>query len=135
MGRSDRQGKRAMSDHKVTRSEETYFIARVQHWADFFYLGDWRIEAYTSTQVTENSAECEIWHNAHGAHILLRKTFDRGAPSKAFLNQLALHEVCHVLLCDLKRLIADRCFTDAQAETAEHAVIRRLEKVLLKRSE
>ena len=113
--------------YKTTTKELAYYEARVHHWQRVLSLGDWKIEVFDAT--IDESATCEMWHNARGAHIRLSNRFHY-APPKQFLDTLALHEVCHVLLCDLKRLIFERSVSDAQAETAEHAVIRRLESAL-----
>jgi hypothetical protein len=113
--------------HKTTAKEEIYFESRVRHWLRVLSLGDWKVEVYREKM--EESAICEMWLNAHGAHIKLKDAFVY-RPSKLFLDRLALHEVGHILLCDLKRLIKDRCVTEEMAETAEHAVIRRLESAL-----
>ena len=114
--------------HKTTRKDEDYFEARVHHWLRVLGLGDWMVEVYRS-KLTDMSAACELWHDAHGAHIMLNEEL-KYQPPKRWLNRLALHEVGHVLLCDLKRLTKDRCVTDSMIDTAEHAVIRRLENAL-----
>lgn len=113
--------------YKTSAKELAYFEGRVRHWVRALHLGDWKVEVFFGT--IEESATCEMWHNAHGAHIRLSNRFNY-APGKEWLDRLALHEVCHVMLCDLKRLINERTTTDAQSETAEHAVIRRLENLL-----
>ena len=113
--------------HKTTKRELAYFESRVRHWVRALHLGDWKVECWT--EKIEESATCEMWNNAHGAHIRLNAEF-KYPPSKAWLDRLALHEVAHILLCDMKRLIFERSVSDAQAETAEHAVIRRLETAL-----
>lgn len=113
--------------YKTTAKEADYYEARVHHWLRVLSLGDWKVEVWRDT--IEESATCEMWHNAHGAHIRLSDRFHY-RPSKRFLDTLALHEVGHILLCDLKRLINDRMVTDSMAETVEHAVIRRLENAL-----
>ena len=110
--------------HRTTKRELEYFESRVFHWVRTLHLGDWKVEVFTDK--IEESATCEMWHNAHGAHIRLTDSM-KYPPSKKWLDRLALHEVAHILLCDLKRLIFERSVSDAQAETAEHAVIRRLE--------
>jgi hypothetical protein len=114
--------------HKTTNKEVDYFEARVKHWLHVLSLGDWKVEVYAE-KLEDMSACAEMWHAAHGAHIKLNAEFIY-QPSKRFLDRLALHEVGHILLCDLKKLINDRVVTDAMAETAEHAVIRRLENAL-----
>lgn len=114
--------------YKTTRRDEAYFEARVRHWLRRFSLGDWKVEVYRKPLV-EMSAACETWRDAHGAHIMLNSTLD-SAPSKRWLDRLALHEVGHVLLYDLKQLVNSRVVTDSMVDTAEHAVIRRLENAL-----
>jgi hypothetical protein len=114
--------------YKTTRKDEDYFRSRVKHWLIQLSLGDWKVEVYRK-KLIDMSAGCEMWHDAHGAHIQLNEEFPY-QPEKRWLDRLALHEVCHVLLCDLKKLINARVVTDAMADTAEHAVIRRLENAL-----
>lgn len=114
--------------YKTTRKDEEHFEARVRHWVRELHLGDWKIEVYRK-KLEDMSACCEMWHDAHGAHIMLNTEF-KYQPTKPWLDRLALHEVGHVLLCDLKRLINCRMVTDSMAETAEHAIIRRLETAL-----
>lgn len=92
-------------------------------------LGDWKIEVYR--EAIDNSAEVHLWHNDHGAHVKLNKEFAY-KPERIWLDRLALHEVCHILLCDLSRLTKDRYTTPDAIETAEHAVVRRLENALTK---
>jgi predicted metal-dependent peptidase len=113
--------------HKTTNAELDYFESRVRHWIRELHLGDWKVEVFTESM--EESATCEMWHSAHGAHIRLNAEF-KYRPSKKWLDRLALHEVGHILLCDLKRLIFERQVSEWQAETVEHAVIRRLETAL-----
>ncbi len=117
-------------NHKTTAKELAYYEKRVFHWLRTLSLGDWNVDVFLGT--IDESATCEMWHNAHGARIRLSNRFHY-APSQSFLDTLALHEVAHILLCDLKRLINDRVVTEAMAETAEHAVIRRLENALCAR--
>lgn len=114
--------------YKTTQADIRYYRKRVQHWMKRLSLGDWKVEVYLD-DTGEDSARVEMWHNAHGAHIRLNEKL-ASKPHPYFLDSLALHEVSHILLCDLKRLINDRVCTDAMAETAEHAVIRRLENAL-----
>lgn len=114
--------------YKTTRQDEDYFEARVKHWLKVLSLGDWKVEVYRKL-LTDMSAACEMWHDAHGAHIMLNSELAY-RPLRPWLDRLALHEVGHVLLCDLKRLIKDRVVTDNMIDTAEHAVIRRLESFL-----
>lgn len=114
--------------YKTTMKDEAYFEACVKRWLLRLSLGDWKVEVYRKKQV-DMSAGCEMWHDAHGAHIQLNAEFPY-QPTKPWLNKLALHEVGHILLCDLKRLIKDRCVTDSMIDVAEHAIIRRLENAL-----
>jgi hypothetical protein len=119
--------------HRTTAAEERYFVQRVRHWAEFLSLGDWRISVYAA-DTGEDSGHCELWRDSHGAHIKINKRFPT-KPSRVFLDKLALHEVAHVLLADLKKLINERCVTDILADTVEHAVIRRLENALTSRDD
>lgn len=114
--------------YKTTRKDEDYFEERVRHWLAVLSLGDWRVDVYRK-KLVDMSACCELWHNSHGAHITINEEFDH-QPTRPWMDKLALHEVGHVLLCDLKRLINDRSVNDNMADTAEHAVIRRLENAL-----
>jgi hypothetical protein len=114
--------------HKTTRREEEYFESRVRHWLKVLSLGDWKVEVYRK-KLVDMSACCEIWRDAQGAHIMVNEEFPY-QPSKPFLDRLALHEVGHCLLYNLKRLVYDRVVSDSMVDTAEHAIIRRLENAL-----
>lgn len=114
--------------HKLTAKEVNYFVERVRHWVKVLSLGDWKIEAY-SKKLTDMSAACETWRNARGAHIMINEELDY-PPARKWLDRIALHEVGHVLLYDMKELINCRVVTDGMIETAEHSVIRRLENAL-----
>ena len=114
--------------HKTTRAEERYFEARVKHWQKALGLLDWRVNAYMQ-KLDDRAAECEQWFEAHGAHIRLN-TEQEHRPSKQHLDRVALHEVCHLLLSDMKGLIYSRTVTENQANTIEHGIIRRLENAL-----
>lgn len=89
--------------YKTTRKDEDYFEERVRHWLAVLSLGDWRVDVYRK-KLVDMSACCELWHNSHGAHITINEEFDH-QPTRPWMDKLALHEVGHVLLCDLKRLI------------------------------
>jgi len=114
--------------YKTTRRDEDYFASRIRHWIARLSLGDWKIEIYRK-KLTEMSAACEMWRDAHGAHIMLNSELDY-APGKRWLDRLALHEVGHVLLYDFKQLINNRVVTESMTDTTEHAMIRRLENAL-----
>ena len=115
--------------HKTTRAEERYFEARVKHWQNVLSLGDWRIDAYRE-KLVDRSAECQQYDEAQGAHIRINTELAH-KPNRDWLDQVALHEVCHLLLAEMKRQIYSRVVTDNMANIAEHAVIRRLENALL----
>lgn len=114
--------------YKTTLKDEDYFAGRVRHWLRFFSLGDWKVEVYRK-KLTDMSAACEFWKDSQGAHIMLNEELAY-RPSKTWLNRIALHEVGHILLYHMKQLIYNRVVTDGMADTAEHAVIRRLESAL-----
>ncbi len=114
--------------YKTSAADEAHFEARVRYWLKVLSLGDWKVEVFRA-DTGEDSAHAEMWHDAHGAFIKLSELL-KYKPTKRWLNALALHEVAHILLCDLKRLIKDRVVTDNMADTAEHAIIRRLENAL-----
>lgn len=51
-------------------------------------------------------------------------------PTRELIEQVALHEVLHVLLADLSYLGTCRYVSRAELDTAEHRIVRRLEHVL-----
>ncbi len=115
-----------MKDHKISEAEERYFISRVRHWQKHLSLGDWLIEAYKGETDGGNNGECELWRESKGAHIRIKDSMVY-RPTKRWIDRLALHEVCHVLLADLQELVDQRSVTDYQKECAIHTIIRRLE--------
>ncbi len=115
--------------HKTDKRDIDYFESRVKVWQKCFGLQDWNISAFIG-DTGENMATADMWHDAHGAQIKLALAF-KYRPERKWLDRLAMHEVAHVMLCDLVRLTRMRSVSEWQIEAAEHAIIRRLENLLV----
>lgn len=111
--------------HKISAKEAKYFKQKVLYWQNFFGLKDWLIAAYPSP-LKGISGAAKMWPENRGAHIMINETLPH-QPTMEWINRLALHEVCHVMLADMRF-----AGTKKEMNKAEHSVIRRLENALAK---
>jgi hypothetical protein len=114
--------------YKTTRKDYKYFSERVKYWQEKFNLGDWRIELCLE-ELEDVMAECQMWYDSHGAHVRMNTNFPNPI-DRQYINKLALHEVCHILLADFRRLANERIVTNEMLTLTEHAIVRRLETLL-----
>lgn len=112
----------------VTGRQFAYFEARCGHWADLLGLKDWIIDAQLSD--IDTPAAVELMQDSHSATIHLNRK-QAHSPKDAYLNRVALHECLHIMLCDLVTLARSRTVLENEIEWVQHAIIRRLESVLL----
>ena len=112
----------------LTEEQQEAFSLYLKVWQERLGLQDWRIER--SKKATRNMSEVEIFHPNR---LALYRIGDFGAEtiSELSMESTALHEVLHVLLCELVNQAAYGIEGKA-LESAEHRVVHVLEKLLLK---
>lgn len=127
-----------MTDNYTTTPEHfALFKHEAQWFIDLFGLWDWRVEFRHELQEGDLAA-CE--HNTGcGKVATLTLSTDWGDhnPTPEQMRKTAFHEVCHLLLADA---LGAACFMDLSPQQrfmhldrAHHAIIRRLENVVLSR--
>ena len=109
----------------------------VEYWIRYLGLSDWAIsvteESLPARDETVVSRAFMNW-TQRAAKITLNSAYRQSSENTGPMDsveRVALHEVLHILLCDLVNTCADQ--RDAYcnvADSAEHAVIRRLMTVL-----
>jgi hypothetical protein len=113
---------------KTSAKDFALFQAECERWQQRLSLGDWEFrcqhDACTGLAgvmtLVENKLAC----------FTLNTVWDTDPVSNDALKAVAKHEVLHVLLAELEDLGRSRVNTPALANQIEHAIIRRLEKVL-----
>lgn len=112
---------------KTTKKQYDYFADKVEHWQDFWHLGNWRIEVVVGDS-GENYAHVHIVQVARAATIVLSDSSNESV-SNYQLNKTAFHEVCEILLTQLIKC-ADAAAASDKVEEISHDIIRRLENIV-----
>ena len=108
-----------------TNEQVEDFDRYMQEWQAVLGLHSWRIERVPG----RSKAMAEVTLD-YEARLACYKIGNFGATpiTDCSLNETALHECLHILLRDL--IMAAQSKDDARLESAEHAVINTLEKLL-----
>jgi hypothetical protein len=105
------------------------FKAECERLVSSLGLHDWRVY-YRFEKVDGGLAACETIWEGKVATITLNPEQENCSKGEVDVKRTARHEVIHLLLGELRALNGKRLVTEGQWEAAEHAVVRRLEKVL-----
>jgi len=111
----------------VTEDHANLFRVLVRKWQEKLNLMDWRVER--STKKTRAMADVMIDASARLACYRLGD-FGSAPINEDTLEELAIHELLHVMLTDFKVICQSNASTEEQLCSAEHSVINRLEKLL-----
>lgn len=119
----------------TTPEHFSLFKSEAQLFIDAFGLWDWRVDFRHESQ-DGSLAACE--HNTGCgkiATLVLSTDWAEHEPIPERVRQTAFHEVCHILLADA---LDAACYLDLSPQQrylhldrAHHAIIRRLENVVL----
>lgn len=118
---------------KTTAKHFEIFKAACEHYRQKLGLTDWEFR-YGHRDHNDGDALAWVYCNVEGrvASVWLAVEWgDYDAPTKANLWHMARHEVLHVLMADVMQLASlQHGSAPATRGQAEHAIIRRLERVL-----
>ena len=117
------------ADSKTTARDFVVFKSACEEWLDYFSLREWRV--FYEHGDSDSFAWCSSDHDGRCATLGLSTNWKHVQPTAVSVRRSALHEVLHLLICDISYLVNSRVCTDAILETAQHAIIRRLEHVIL----
>ena len=112
----------------LTEDDKRAFDGYVKVWQERLGLIDWRIER--SKKSTKNMSEVVIYHPNRLANYRIGDDFGATSVTPESLEATALHEVLHVLICELVNQQAYG-IDGAVLQSAEHRVVHVLEKLLM----
>lgn len=115
--------------NKTNQNHYKLFQKTCDFWIKELGLTDWKIY-YFHQDEKDSYAWITPDSEAKQASIGLSVDWSDSKITKDMLKYCAKHEVLHLLLADLVQTGKYRQSSDTDFTTAQHAVIRRLEKVL-----
>lgn len=121
---------------KITKKDFQFFKKECQKWIDKLHLNDWKIY-YGFQKDEDNFATFSSHYRARQCTIKLAKSFGKKGEVAIYkkreqMKETAFHEVVEgMLLARLEGLARDRNWDDAEWEAEAHAVIHRLQRILL----
>ena len=111
---------------KTSKADFKYFRAKCEEVIDELSLRDWKFY-FSHADVDEAYAWVRPDSQAKQATVGLSVDWTGTKVTKEMLTYCAKHEILHVLLADLVNIGKNRTSTAQEFETAQHAIIRRLE--------
>lgn len=115
---------------KTTAKDFAVFKSACEEWVTQIGLHDWTL-FYEHQTCDGGFAWCDASFEGRTATVGLSVEWKDTKPTPERLRRSALHEMLHLLLWELRHLINSRVCTEHMIEAAEHAAIRRLERLLL----
>ena len=113
--------------HKVTTQHFQIFVKACKFWCKQFGLLDHRINYYYDKLDDDSTCACTSTERESRCVAISLNTSWIVAVSKTRLENVALHEVMHVLLGDLTELANQRFTSEEDIDTANEAAVVRLE--------
>lgn len=125
---------------KTNKKDFEIFTSECEYFVELLGLTDWKIYYTHELWSNDSYANCDLNIPARVATINLSTDWNEGKKTKEELNyilkEIALHEVCHILLSDLCQLALSKYIKSSdEIDSIEHVIIRRLERALLKKEE
>lgn len=121
----------ARKEYRTTEKDFKLFKKECERWLRLFGLSSWGVSFVHMTE-EGNLAECASHFSARHAVLGLGKVWPTPATHDEIVR-CAVHEVLELLLAPIQYLGESREWKSAEFDKERHAVIRRLEKVLLNR--
>ncbi len=119
-------------EYKTNELHFKYFKGRCEYWLEFLGLKSWKVY-YGHADCEGNLADCSTDYAGRAATIRLSKKWQDLPPTGKLLNECALHECLEVMLSPLWGHATARIWDKGEYEQDHHAVIRVLEKVLIRK--
>ncbi len=113
---------------KTTEEDFELFKFRCSRWQKFFGLINFVI-SYRHKKI-DDDAQCAYSDSGKWAVITLSTEVNEYEHSDHFIKELALHEICELLISNLASMARLR-FNYEEVEVAEHEIVMRLVNVLL----
>lgn len=124
--------KKPKPENPVTPQADAAFDLFVRKWQQALNLLDWRIERGSKPAAKANCAEIHGFDlGARLATYRIGTNFGSTHVNEASVEQIACHEVCHVLLHELIEFAKDPKSNESDVESAEHRVVNTLVQILV----
>ncbi len=113
----------------LSPEQDAEFDLFILKWQGLLGLNDWRVER--DKKSAGKGAMAQV-RTKQGARLAVYQTGNWGSTpiTSSSLEATALHELLHVFLCDLTHATKSSD-NDITLESVEHAVVNRLEKLLM----
>ena len=120
----------AQVKNSITPEHVAKFAAYMELWQDRLNLKDWRIEQHKSKADKGAMAQVERSYSDRMAAWRLGADWGPITPTDHELESTAVHELIHVLLCEVVEL-AQKKVDDETLMAAEHRITNTLERLLV----
>jgi hypothetical protein len=119
-------------DHTLTDKQKRHFWSCLFAWQERLGLTDWRITRSNRKPVGKTLCAMQDWEiGQRQVSCRLNSNWYSQEPTEEAIEQTAVHELLHVMLADLIELALTPGTTREDMESSEHAIINRLEKLLV----
>lgn len=120
-----------MDEYKTTQREFKIFKAECQKWIAQFGLTQWEV-GFHHQENDQHLAWVTINHKSRFCAFYLNKTWrwKNQSPTDHEVKKTAFHEVCELLLHQIRYLGECRYLSDSEMEPAVHEVIHVLENMI-----
>jgi hypothetical protein len=116
-------------DYKVTKKQYKYFKEVFCDMAEALGLREYKL-LFKFEAVEGGYGSCFGSIDGRYAIITLNNVFEEWEPTDDHIKQVAVHESLELLMWEVGELMSMRYTTEDRFESARHAVIRRLEKMI-----
>ena len=116
---------------KTTKEDFEIFKKRCEYWRKELGLHRWKVY-YEHKKTTDDESYAETRPNTSDriASIVLDTRWDSEPKTPEKLDEIAKHEILHLLLAPLHYLARQRNFLNDEYATAEHEIVWLLEQSL-----
>jgi hypothetical protein len=119
-------------DHHLTDKQKKFFWSCLFAWQERLGLTDWRITKSNKKPVGKVLCTMQDWDiPQRQVSCRLSPNWFNQEPLDSTIEKTAVHELLHVMLADLIEAARKPGATDEDLHAYEHAIINRLEKLLV----
>jgi len=111
---------------RTTTKHFAQFKRHARKWLANFGLVSWEVVYLHTELLAPRLAECGIDPSGNFADLTLGTAWGDMPRTSECMDQVACHEVLHILLAKLTTIASERWTTERELEDEEHVVIRAL---------
>lgn len=117
---------------KTTAEDFEIFKSEAMKWIVFFGLADWEVHFFHEFLDHGMGATTQGWFKSKNAEIKLNKEWPKEYKNEYQIRLTAFHEVCELLLMELRILAQCRYLAEDDIDHATHTIIQRLVNTVFK---